>query len=126
MIATYTESRIDELSFGWNTAEYDTRAVEFTDASHRLFALNLDRDAIAWRYKPRTFAVEWDAEGNFVGSFTPDFYLPDYDQYVELASAGSLAEKMRKVRLLRQNYPDVRVKLILRPVTPFFRPGSLY
>jgi hypothetical protein len=126
MIATHTESRIDELSFGLYAAECDTRAVEFTDASHNLFAVNLDNHEIAWRYKPRTFAVEWDVEGNFVGSFTPDFYLPDYDQYVELASEGLLAEKMRKVRLLRQNYPEVTVRLIQRPTIPVFRPGSPY
>jgi len=126
MIATHTEGRIDDVRFGWSPADFNTQSVEFTHPSHSLFAANLDNQEIAWRYKPRTFAVDWDAEGNFIGSFTPDFYLSDYDQYVELASEGSLAEKMRKVRLLRRNYPDIRVRLILRPSTLVFPPASLY
>jgi hypoxanthine phosphoribosyltransferase len=51
-----------------------------------------------------------------VEAFTPDFYLPDLDLYVEVTTlrGGLNTEKNRKVRLLRQLYPQVRVKLLKR------------
>lgn len=126
MIATYSENRIDDFNPAWNAPDRTEHSVEFTDSSHCLFAGNLDRREISWLYKPRTFAVDWDAEGNFVGSFTPDFYLPDYDQYVELVSGGQLAEKARNVRLLRQNYPDVKIRLVAEPSQLVSQPEGLY
>jgi len=88
--------------------------VEFLDPSDEAFARSLDEYGIEWRYKPRTFAVEWDAEGNFVDSFTPDFYLPTNDLYIELASTdrARAAADARSVRLLRQNNPSVRIDLM--------------
>ena len=77
------------------------------------FAQRLDEYEISWQYKPRTFAVEWDEEGNFVDSFTPAFYLPAHDVYVELAVAdgGVSGAKARKVRLLRQQHPEIVIEL---------------
>lgn len=80
------------------------RHIEFLDPSDEAFASALDECGIEWRYKPRTFAVEWDDEGNFVDSFTPAFYLPADDRYVALKSTdrASAALDARSVRLLRQ------------------------
>jgi len=91
-------------------------AVEFAHPSEEEFARILDFYRIAWKYEPRTFAVEWDNEGNFVSSFTPDFYLPDHDLYIELTTLKQnlVTAKNRKVRLLKQHYPDVRIKLLYR------------
>ena len=88
--------------------------VEFAYSWEEEFARTLDEYEISWQYKPRTFAVEWDEEGNFVDSFTPGFYLPARDVFVELASPDCSASgaKARKVRLLRQRYPDVMIKLL--------------
>jgi hypoxanthine phosphoribosyltransferase len=46
--------------------------------------------------------------------FTPDFYLPEYDMYVELTTMKQslVTPKNRKVRLLRELYPDVNVRLL--------------
>lgn len=90
------------------------RHIEFLDPSDEAFARALDEYGIEWRYKPRTFAVEWDAEGNFVDSFTPDFYLPANDRYIELASRdrACAAADARSVRLLRQNNASVRIDLM--------------
>ena len=44
---------------------------EFADDFEHEFARRLDERGIAWQYKPRTFAVEWDEDGNFIDSFTP-------------------------------------------------------
>ena len=89
------------------------RPVEFAHPSEAEFARILDFYQVAWQYEPRTFAVEWDEEGNFVSSFTPDFYLPDHDLYIELTTLKQklVTAKNRKVRLLRRHYPNVRIKL---------------
>lgn len=48
--------------------------------------------------------------------FTPDFYLTDYDLYVELPTMKtSLAtKKNRKLRRLRERYPFVNINLFGR------------
>jgi phosphatidate phosphatase APP1 len=96
---------------------HGTRQVAFLDSSDEAFARALDECGVAWRYKPRTFAVEWDDEGNFVDSFTPAFYLPADDRYVALKSTdrASAALDARSVRLLRQNNPTVRIDFIDPP-----------
>lgn len=88
--------------------------VEFAHVWELEFARVLDAHGISWRYKPRTFAVEWDEEGNFVDSFSPDFYLPELNLYIEVVGPGRglSATKARKVRLLRQQYSHVDIELI--------------
>lgn len=97
-----------------NTSSAQER--EFANSTQADFAGALDSYQIAWHYKPRTFAIEWDDDGNFVDSLTPDFYLPEYDQYVELASPEyRFAEKKRCVLLLRRHHPEIRITLISPP-----------
>jgi len=92
---------------------YGGRSVEFANPCEEEFARALNAHHIDWRYKSRTFAVEWDEEGNFVDSFTPDFYLPEFDQYVELDTADqSLTEKNRGLRLLRRHQPRIKIELV--------------
>src|ERR1039457_2538771 len=52
----------------------------FAHQSEQIFANLLDFYRIAWEYEPRNFPVQWDAEGRISESFTPDFYLPEFDQ----------------------------------------------
>jgi hypothetical protein len=86
---------------------------EFANSTQADFARTLDSYQIAWRYKPRTFAIEWDDDGNFIDSMTPDFCLPEYGQYVELASPDQrLAEKKSRVLLLRRHHLQIRITLI--------------
>ena len=89
-------------------------AVSFAHSSEEELARILDFYHIAWQYEPRSFAIEWDAEGNVVRSFTPDFYLPEHDLYIELTTLKQslVTKKNRKVRLLRELYPDVNVKIL--------------
>lgn len=88
--------------------------VSFAHESEEEFARILDFYNITWQYEPRTFAVEWDVEGNVAGSFTPDFYLPDHDLYIELTTARQplVTKKNRKVRRLRELYPEVNIKVL--------------
>ncbi|MCC6179098.1 MAG: hypoxanthine phosphoribosyltransferase [Chloroflexi bacterium] len=48
--------------------------------------------------------------------FSPDFYLPELDQYYELTTLRQrlVTKKNRKLRLLRELYPDVQVRLLYR------------
>ena len=89
-------------------------AGEFTHAWEEEFATALNDHRVAWKYKPRTFAVEWDEEGNFVDSFTPDFYLPFFNLFVQLVPRGHLetGPAARKVRLLRWQYPSIRIEYL--------------
>jgi hypothetical protein len=48
-----------------------------------------------------------------VESFSPDFFLPDFDTYLELTTLRQplVRKKNRKLRRLRELYPDIRIKL---------------
>lgn len=69
---------------------------------------------VRWSYEPTTFAVRWGANGEPVQFVTPDFYLPDYDCYLELTTMRQrlVTRKNRKFRLLRENYPNVNVRIL--------------
>jgi hypothetical protein len=66
-------------------------------------------------YEPRTFVLE-EEDGRVTEAFTPDFYLPDQDLYVELTvmKQSLVTRKNRKLRKLRQLYPDVKIKLFYK------------
>lgn len=76
----------------------------------------LDYYRVPWAYEPRTFILESDAAGNIIEAFTPDFYLPDLDLYLEVTQMKQslVTAKNRKVRRLRELYPDIRVKLFYK------------
>jgi hypothetical protein len=86
----------------------------FAHPSEEEFARILDFYHIAWQYEPRSFTIEWDGEGNPTSSFTPDFYLPEHDLYIELTTLKQplVTKKNRKVRLLRELYPEVKIKVL--------------
>lgn len=76
----------------------------------------LDYYRVPWEYEPRTFILERDAAGNILEAFTPDFYLPDLDLYLEVTQMKQslVTTKNRKVRRLREQYPDIRIKLLYK------------
>jgi hypothetical protein len=90
-----------------------SETVAFAHASERQFAKLLDFYQIEWRYEPTSFDLEWDRDGNVVQRFTPDFYLPVYDLYIEITTLNQklVTRKNRKVRRLRELYPDVQCKV---------------
>jgi hypoxanthine phosphoribosyltransferase len=73
----------------------------------------LDWYGIAWEYEPRSFVLERDAEGRVTSAFTPDFFLPEQNLYIEVTvmKQSLVTRKNRKLRKLRRLHPDVRVKL---------------
>ena len=76
----------------------------------------LDYYGIPWLYEPRTFVLEEEADGRVTEAFTPDFYLPEQDLYVELTvmKQSLVTRKNRKLRKLRAAYPDVKIKLFYK------------
>jgi hypoxanthine phosphoribosyltransferase len=88
-------------------------AVSFAHPSERVAAQILDYYGIRWDYEPTTFPIEWNAKGDAIASFSPDFYLPDFDLYIELTTMSQklVTKKNRKVRRLRELYPDITIKI---------------
>jgi len=85
----------------------------FAHQSEEMFANLLDFYRIAWEYEPRSFTIEKDANGQIMEAFTPDFYLPEFDLYVELTTMkqSHVTRKNRKVRLLRELYPHINIQV---------------
>jgi hypothetical protein len=85
----------------------------FAHASERQFAKLLDFYQIEWDYEPRSFDLGWDADGHVIQRFTPDFYLPHWDLFIEITTLNQklVTKKNRKVRKLRELYPDVKCKI---------------
>ena len=88
----------------------------FANDAERECARLLDFYGVPWEYEPRTFALEEAEDGRVTVAFTPDFYLPEQDLYVEVTvmKQALVTRKNRKLRKLRERYPDVRIKLFYR------------
>lgn len=97
-------------------SKFRYKDINFAHESEREFAKILDFYGIGWQYEPKTFPVEWDEDGNPVLSFTPDFYLPFYDLYIELTTLNQklVTKKNRKLKRLRVLYPDINIKLFYK------------
>jgi len=82
----------------------EPREPDFAHPVERELARLLDEHGIAWEYEPRTFVLERDAEGRVREAFTPDFYLPEQDVFVETTVMRQrlTSRKNRKVRKLRE------------------------
>ena len=85
----------------------------FAHASEAEMSRILDFYAVRWEYEPHTFPILWNLEGDVVESFSPDFYLPDLELYLELTTLRQklVRKKNRKLRRLRELYPDLNIKL---------------
>jgi hypoxanthine phosphoribosyltransferase len=89
--------------------------VSFAHASEEDFARLLDFYGVAWQYEPRSFPLR-EENGRVAEAFTPDFFLPDLDLYIELTTLRQslVTEKHRKLRLFQERYPETQVKLLHR------------
>jgi hypothetical protein len=88
--------------------------ITFAHNSERQFARLLDFYRVEWEYEPTAFPIEWDAAGQPTQHFRPDFYLPGWKLYIEITTLNQrlVTKKNRKVRRLRELYPDVRIKVL--------------
>jgi hypothetical protein len=88
-------------------------ATRFAHASEAEMARILDFYDVRWEYEPTTFPILWNLDGEVVESFSPDFYLPELGVFLEMTTLKQrlVRKKNRKLRRLRELYPDVRIKL---------------
>ncbi|MFL5641744.1 MAG: hypothetical protein ACJ77V_02290 [Chloroflexota bacterium] len=88
-------------------------ATPFAHASEAEMSRILDFYAVRWEYEPDTFPILWNLDGDVVESFSPDFYLPDLDLYLEMTTLRQklVRKKNRKLRRLRELYPEINIKL---------------
>jgi cytidylate kinase len=86
---------------------------QFGHPSEEIFANLLDFYRIAWEYEPRSFAIHWDEHGKVTEAFTPDFYLPEFDLYVELTTMkqSHVTKKNRKVKMMKSLYPKINIQV---------------
>jgi bifunctional protein TilS/HprT len=89
--------------------------VKFAHPSEEDFACWLDFYRIEWMYEPRSFAIQ-TIGAKTTEMFTPDFYLPGLNLYVELTTMKQrlVTEKNRKLRRLRELYPDIKITLLYK------------
>ena len=88
----------------------------WANSTEEHFASLLDTYGIEWLHEPHSFPIAFDADGEPTEFFTPDFYLPATDEYIELTVAKQrlCTKKNRKMRLLAQHHPDVKCRIIYR------------
>lgn len=88
----------------------------FANKSEEECALILDYYSIPWMYEPRTFVLERDGEGNVVEAFTPDFYLPEQDLFIELTTMkqAHVTKKNMKIRKIKEKFPEINIKLFYK------------
>ncbi|MBS4021738.1 MAG: cytidylate kinase family protein [Dethiobacter sp.] len=86
----------------------------FMHPSEAELAHVLDFYNISWQYEPHTFALQRDEDGKVTEALTPDFFLPDFNLYLELTTQRQklVWKKNKKVRRLKELYPDINIKII--------------
>jgi cytidylate kinase len=119
VLAAVAETRIREVPRNRIVAKLLPETEErhnhgrFVHDAEEQFANFLEFYGITYEYEPRTFALERDAEGRIIEAFTPDFYLPETDLYIELTTMKQslVTRKNRKVRKLKRLYPDINIRI---------------
>ncbi len=98
-----------------NKSPMNGRPSSFAHPSEEEFANILDFYGLRWQYEPRSFPLRWEG-GRMIEMFTPDFYLPDIELYLELTTMKQslVTAKNRKIRRMRELYPNLNIKLLYR------------
>ena len=98
------------------SVNHQTSLPVFKNPSEAEFAKILDMYHIDWKYEPKTFPVEWDSEGNVTLAFSPDFYLPRFDTYLELTTMNQkyVTKKNRKLKKVKELYPGTSIKIVYK------------
>jgi hypoxanthine phosphoribosyltransferase len=109
-LAVVTEERLDFQAY------CGAGRPRFVNRAELEVARLLDYYRVPWQYEPRSFVLERDAEGRVAEAATPDFYLPEQDLYLEVTTMKQslVSRKKRKIRKLRERYPDIKVKLFYK------------
>lgn len=89
---------------------------QFANHSEEECAGILDYYCVPWMYEPRTFVLERDENGNVTEAFTPDFYLPEQDLFIELTTMkqAHVTKKNMKIRKVKEKFPEINIKLFYK------------
>ena len=91
-VHTETEAEVFSLFPEKISAEND----EICTLFWKLFSEHLDLFNIQWIYEPTSFPLKW-GRGAIKMMFTPDFYLPELDVYIEITTMNqNLIKKNKK------------------------------
>lgn len=92
------------------------KEIHFKNESEEEFAKVLDMYNLEWEYEPRTFPLKWDSEGNITQAFSPDFYLPRFNTYIELTIMNQkyTSVKRKKMELLKKLYPGTNISIVYK------------
>jgi hypoxanthine phosphoribosyltransferase len=114
-VAVATVRYVPEETPGFQ-AYCGTSPPRFVNRAELEVARLLDYYRIPWKYEPHSFPLEEDEDGNVTEAACPDFYLVEQDLYLEVTTMRQalVTRKNRKMRKLRERYPDVKVKLFYR------------
>ncbi len=85
------------------------RPPKFAHPAEQELAELLDEEGIPWDYEPHTFPLEYGPDGTVREAFTPDFYLPEADAYIECTEMkqAHTTKKNAKARKFRERYGEV-------------------
>jgi hypoxanthine phosphoribosyltransferase len=93
-----------------------TEPPRFVNEAELECAKILDFYGVPWEYEPHSFVLETDEDGQVIEAMRPDVYLPEQDLYLEVTmmKQSLVTRKNRKIRKLRERYPNVKIKLFYK------------
>lgn len=87
---------------------------KFAHEAEEQFATILNFYQLDWQYEPETFVLRTDESGVIKKAFTPDFYIPLYDIYVEVTVMVKPQKKKKKINECLELYPHLNIILMNR------------
>jgi hypothetical protein len=88
----------------------------FAHESEEYIAAILDYHGIKWEYEKKTFIIKTDEQGTIKRAFTPDFYLPEFDTYIEVTVMKKATRKRKKIIDTLNLNPTLTIMLIDRDI----------
>lgn len=109
-------TKIEDEASRDSSINHQTETPVFKNQTEEDFARILNAYNIEWLYEPKTFPIEWDAEGNVRMAFSPDFYLPKFDLYLELTTMDQkyVTKKNKKLRMVKELYPGTNIRIVYK------------
>ena len=91
-----------------------TKKHNFAHKSESDFAELMDLYGIKWIYEPMSFPLKWVSDWSIKMMFTPDFYLPDHNLFLEITTMNQklVTKKNKKIKLSQKLYSNLRFKII--------------
>jgi hypothetical protein len=89
---------------------------KFAHESEEYIAAILDYHEIKWEYEQKTFIIKTDEQGCIKSAFTPDFYLPEFDTYLEITVMKKATRKRRKIIDTKILNPNITIILVDREI----------